>query len=341
MLAAGLFGALALALSTVRADSLLFKANNDRLKGRLLAEEGDVLVFDTERFGVMRVPRAEVTLTREDVAAAVDGAPVPETSAPTVVTAEGPSHPPADHAAMADPSADAAQLVMASQHEPTAKRSPWRMHVAFSLELIHDASDKAEWIFELRAERKWARDELRFEPRYEYKSDNDRTTSDLLKLKTYYRHDFGRWWFAQYLPYYELNRQFSVQGVPLDYQYVRNEFGGGIRVIDRPGSILRIGVAESFYNIYLLDYPIDISLRSESVFMEAELDLPWRVSLRNRGQVLWYSDGGGQGIGNELEVTKHLNDFWWIGVRHEYRVNAPELQGDDLSKLRVFLGVDF
>jgi hypothetical protein len=311
-----------------RADALVFKSNGDRLNGTLVAEQGDVLVFETERFGVLRVAREEVTLERAE-----------RETVRQVVSVNPPT--PSGRAVIADGSADAVQLAMVSASPPASKATPWHMHVAFSAELIRDTADKSEWIFEFRAEKKWERDELRFEPRYEYKSENDRTTSDLLKLKTYYRHDIGRWWFVQYLPYYELNRQFTFQGVPLDYQYLRNELGGGIRVIDRPGSILRVGVSESFYNIDFLDYPAHRSLRGESVFVEAELELPWRVSIRDRGQVLWYSDGAGRGIGNELEITKHLSDVWWIGIRHEYRVNAPELQGGDLSKLKVFLGVDF
>ncbi|CAM2775158.1 hypothetical protein [Rariglobus hedericola] len=326
LLVAGVSTVLAATLPGARADTLVFKNNGDRLKGTMVAEEGDVLVFDTERFGVMRIPRGNVTLEREDTVQ-VQAAAEENASAGNVVRA--------------DASADVAQLAMASKPDPASKKIPWHVRLAFSTELIEDTTNKAEWIFELRAERKWARDELRFEPRYEYKSENGRATSDLLKLKNYYRHDIGRWWFVQYLPYYELNRQFTYQGLPLDYQYLRNELGAGIRVIDRPGSILRVGAAESFYNIDLLNYDASLSLRSESVFVEAELDFPWRVSIRDRGQILWYSNGDEQGIGNELEITKHLNDFWWIGVRHEYRVNAPELQGGDLSKLKVFLGVDF
>jgi RNase P/RNase MRP subunit p29 len=328
MLAAAWVAAWSAAPGASRADSLTFKSNGDRLKGTVVAEEGNVVVFESERFGVLRVPRGEVTFEKDDMAAAQEVASV---NPPT----------PDGSAVMADGSADAAQLAMVSAEAPASRGTPWHMHLAFSTELIRDTADKSEWIFELRAERKWERDELRFEPRYEYKSENGRSTSDLLKLKTYYRHDIGRWWFVQYLPYYELNRQFTFQGVPLDYQYLRNELGGGIRVIDRPGSILRVGVSESFYNIDFLDYSAHLSLRGESVFVEADLELPWRVSIRDRGQVLWYSNGAGRGIGNELEITKHLSDVWWIGIRHEYRVNAPELQGGDLSKLKVFLGVDF
>jgi len=346
------------AASVMRADSLVFKSNGDRLRGTLVAEEGDVVVFDAERFGVLRVRRDEVLSLEREAVAPVAKKPAALAATEPAVIANGPdavattptavatspaagAAGPAGNAVMAEGSAEAAQLALASAKRDEAKKARWRMHVAFSTELIHDNANKAEWIFELRAERKWEKDELRFEPRYEYKAENDRTTSDLLKLKTYYRHDIGRWWFVQYLPYYELNRQFTYQGLPLDYQYFRNEFGAGVRVIDRAGSILRVGVAKSFYDIELLEYDAQISLHGKSVFIEAELDLPWRVSIRDRGQVLWYSDGLGQGMGNELEITKHLNDVWWIGVRHEYRLNAPELQGDDLSKLKVFLGVDF
>ena len=321
------------ATATGRADTLVFKSNGDRLAGTYVSTENGQIVFNTERFGIMRVGQTDAVV-EVDKPAVVAAQPAVAESKVT----EGAA---AFQSSMASSSADAAQLAMTPHAESAPKVNPWHVRLAFSTELTHDTADRTEWIFELRLERKWAKDELRIEPRYEFRSENDNTTADLFKVHGYYRHDIGRWWFLQYLPYYELNRQYTYQNLPLDYQYLRNEFGGGVRVVDQPGKILRVGVAKSFYNIHLIKYDQDVALDGESVFVEAELDLPWRVSIRDRGQFLWYSDGDDQGAANEVEVTKHLTDFWWIGIRHEFRMNAPELQGDDMSKLKLFLGVDF
>lgn len=318
--------------ATAWADTLVFKNNGDRLAGTYVSTENGQIVFNTERFGIMRIAQAEALVELESTAAGVSKPAISEPQAGDA----------AMQPAMASASAEAAQLAMsAPKAAAIPKADPWHVRLAFSTELTHDTADRTEWIFELRLERKWAKDELRIEPRYEFRSENDNATADLFKVHGYYRHDIGRWWFLQYLPYYELNRQYTYQNLPLDYQYLRNEFGGGVRVVDQPGKILRVGAAKSFYNIHLIKYDQDIALNGESVFVEAELDLPWRVSIRDRGQFLWYSDGDDQGAANELEVTKHLTDVWWIGIRHEFRMNAPELQGDDMTKLKLFLGVDF
>lgn len=315
------------------ADMLVY-GDGDRVSGRLVGREDGVIVFQSARFGELRVPETEATV--EPTAPVVPPAGA-DTGIGEKAYAVAPVGKPAP---AAEPDGVAVEGPVQDPAKPKRWWAPWSGRLAFSTELVADSSDRTESILELRLERKWKNNELRVEPRYEFKSDNDNTTVDIWKVRGYARHDLPKRLFVQYVPYYELNRQYTVDGIVADYELAQHQIGAGVRVLERKGSILRIGAAETFSSLEFRKQDANVSFSATSAFLEAELELPWRVSLRDRGQWLIY-DNGEVGWTNDLEVTKKLSADWLIGVRHEVRENSPELQGSDYTKLRVFFGLSF
>jgi hypothetical protein len=79
----------------------------------------------------------------------------------------------------------------------------------------------------------------------------------------------------------------------------------------------------------------------ESLFVEADWKLPWRMTLTERG-VSYYSIATGRdGWENKVELNKKLTETFSVGVRHETRHNSPEVRVQDYTLLKLLMGVDF
>jgi len=123
--------------------------------------------------------------------------------------------------------------------------------------------------------------------------------------------------------------------------------GIGYSLLESEPASLRVCVAENWLGLRLL-HPVqgNFTMWFESVFLEAEMDLPRGWKLRERGQIYFYRqdpDNRNSDVGwdNSIELTKQLTKLFSLSLRHEYRANRPSLQGADYNKLRLLLGLDF
>ena len=356
LVAGWLLGAAAWAVAAeVNAPDTLVYKDGDRVQGRLVSREGGVIVFISERFGELRVAAAD---------AAVEAAGKPAAVQPTTPAATAPAAPaatPAVAGASAGlPAADAKKKPVVDHEEEEPPGSlwerfspraltarvrgffgPWHGRLALSTEVVSDTTDRNNSAVDATLRRKWERDEVSFNGRFDYSETNQVATTDVVKGAALWRHDFNKKQFAQYRPTLEWNRASKRVGQPNDYVLLQQEIGVGFNVIGAPGKKLRTGVSENLFDLWNTAPLSNHSSRGvPSGFEEVEWALPWRMALTQRG--VWYPvrdrDDGWE---NKIELNKKLTETLSTSVRHEIRRNNPDGSAQDFSRLKLLFGLDF
>ncbi|HTO02903.1 MAG TPA: hypothetical protein VL069_04335, partial [Opitutus sp.] len=171
-------------------DELLFD-DGDRVRGRFIERDGETLVFQSERFGLLRIPAATAKLTlanppEPEVAEAVEGAG--EADADVEV-----EHFPFSPLALAE-------LLKGFF-------GSWHGRFTVSAEMMKDSAEHNSGTIEGRVSRKWTNDEVQLSGRYDYATlDQSTPSTDMIKGSGVWRHDFPSKLFAVYRPTLEWNR---------------------------------------------------------------------------------------------------------------------------------------
>jgi hypothetical protein len=313
-------------------DELVYK-DGDRVHGKLVERDETTIVFNSDRFGELRVLAADAVVILADHA--------PETTkAPVVAT-------PAKPQAVAEERADSERVSVWERFSPsvlTAKVrdyfGPWHGRLAISTEVVAEAADHNSLAGEAHLTRKWESDEVELSGRYDYSETNQVPATDLVKASALWRHDFRNTRFTQYRPTFEWNRASQRDGVPNDYVLLQQELGVGFTVVDRPSRQVRLGVSENLFDVWNSAPTADHTSRSViSLFDETEFKLPWRMTLSQRG--VWYPESGAQGWENRFELNKKLTETLSASIRHEIRRNNPDGSAQDYTRLKLLLGLDF
>lgn len=311
-------------------DELVY-ADGDRVRGHFVERSGDVLVFRSERFGLLRVPaaEAEVILVKS---------PEPEAEAAVVA---------------ATTVAQDGKVEVAPEWEwwpfsPIAMTralkeffGSWHGRFSAGAEILQDVSDHNSATVDGRLQRKWTRDEVQINARYDYSAVNEKAATDMVRADGVFRHDFPGKLFAVYRPSLEWNRAYYRSGVPADYVLLQQELGAGVNLLTAPARKVRVGVSENVFDTWVLPTEVHISQTVESLFAEIEAKLPWRITLTNRG--VWYYSiiENTDGWENRFEISKKLTETLTIGARHETRHNNPDVRSSDYERLKVLFGFDF
>lgn len=309
-------------------DELIY-ADGDRVRGELVRRDGDVIVFRSMRFGELRVKdsEAKVVVAERPVVAA---APASDVATAIKPGDEGETWP--------------WWYQLRPLHLTRYLRSvfgSWHGRLAMSTEVISDASDHSSVALEGSLRRKWHRDELKMNLRYDYYETERVTSTDLIKGDATWNHSFGRRWYSLYHPTMEWNRAFVASGgQPTDYVLLQQEVGVGLKVYETERGRLSVGVAENLFDVWVTAPQTRHVARGQgSAFVETEWKLPWQTTLSDRG-ILYYASGD-SGWENRFQVNKKLTETFSIGVSHELRYNNPDVRVSDYSKLKVMLGLDF
>jgi hypothetical protein len=270
-------------------DALVYK-DGDRLHGQLLRQEGNMLIFKSDRFGEQRVPAdlAVVIKGEKGAPAPVASAKVPIPASTRAPLAEAVTSPVIPSAA---DQVEAEKVTVWERFSPAVLTArireffgPWKGRLAFSTEVIADTADRSTLSLEGRVSRKWTSNEVQVSARYDYAQTNELTTTDMIKADGLYRHNFTKNSFAQYRPTFEWNRAVIRSGVPADYVLLQQEIGAGINLLTSPARKLRVGVSENLFDVWTTSVPTSHSSRTaESAFIETELKLPWGLLLTDRG----------------------------------------------------------
>ncbi|MBL9203198.1 MAG: DUF481 domain-containing protein [Opitutaceae bacterium] len=332
------------AIASTARDALAYP-DGDRVHGVLVAEQGGVLVFKSDRFGELRVPSTLATVIKGTRVAAEPAprsapspAPAPKTAAaaPAAATPKAPEPDSDEHESLWDrftPAALAARL--------RTMFGPWRGRLSFSTETVTDSADRSTSSYEASLRRKWPADEVQLSGRFDYSETNDVATTDVLKLWGHWRHDFNPRLFAHYRPTAEWNRASRLRGLPNDYLLLQQEFGAGYQLLGRPGRKLRLGVSQNLFDTWnSAPAPEHVARGVVSSFEEAEVALPWRMTLSQRG--VWYPAGDeADGWENRIDLNKKLTETLSTSLRHEIRRNNPDGTAPDFTRLKLLFGLDF
>jgi hypothetical protein len=322
-------------------DTLVYK-DGDRVHGVLVQEAGGTIVFKSDRFGELRVPAKDAVVIKGDRSlpkpAAVAATPPP----PGGVAARGVPKP---------KSADAEEeerMTIWDRFSPavlTAKIrntfGPWHGRLSFSSEVVSDTTDRNNSAYEGTLQRKWKADEVRFSLRFDYNETDDVATTDMVRASGQWRHTFNKTVFAQYRPSGEWNRASRVRGQANDYMLLQQELGAGFHLLTKPTRSFRVGLSQNLFDRWTLEPTRTHDSRGViSTFQEADLTLPWRITISQRG--VWYPvQDQKDGWENRVELNKKLTETLSTSVRHEIRRNNPDGTAQDYTRLRLMFGLDF
>ncbi len=318
-------------------DTLVYK-DGDRVQGVLVLETAELITFKSDRFGELRVPARDAVV--------IKGQKPP--AAPAAVAAPPAAPPPAAPAVSAAEAADQERLTLWDRFSPAVLTArvrnyfgPWQGRLAVSSEIVSDTAKRNNTSYEGRLQRKWTRDEVSLTLRYDYNETDNVPTTDLMRVGGLWRRTFNKSVFGQYRPSVEWNRASRLRGVPNDYFLLQQELGVGYNVLTAPTRKLRVGVSQN-----LFDRWTQVGERAHdsrgviSTFQEADLTLPWRITISQRG--VWYPVREQvDGWENRVELNKKLTETLSASVRHEIRRNNPDGTAQDYTRLRLMFGLDF
>ena len=321
-------------------DTLVYK-DGDRVRGMLVSDGGGTIVFKSERFGELRVPAADaVVIKAEKPAAPVAGAgkaPLPAAKPAVAATASASDKAEADRMSLWDLFSPAVLTAKVRNYF-----GPWHGRVSFSSEVVSDVAERNNSAYEAHLQRKWKADEVQLNGRFDYNQTNNATTTDLMKVSGQWRHDFSPRFFAHYRPSSEWNRATTLRGVPNDYVLLQQELGVGYQVLAKPSRKLRAGLSQNFFDTWSTVGATThtISRGVISTFEEAELALPWRITISQRG--VWYPvNEQPDGWENRIDLNKKLTETLSTSLRHEVRRNNPDGSAQDYTRLKLLFGLDF
>ena len=341
VLAIGLGGAVLRAAETVvAAPQVLIYADGDRVRGKLLERSGELWVFQSEKFGLLKVP---VSAARVEPAA--DGVAMAQSLAPKEAVAMSAPKPTSTHEDSDDlePEGWARFTPLALTQTMREFFGPWKGRFSISLEDVSDSSSRNTTLVELHMKRTWKRDEVDGTLRYDFSQTADVATKDLIKLTGSWRRDYAYKLFSIYRPTSEYNRAFKApDDVAVNYLLLQQEIGAGVNVFTTPQRKLRVGLSENLFDVWVVAPDSrHVAQTSESIFAELEWSLPWRLRLMERG--VWYPPfrSGSEGWENRLELNKKLTETLSVAIRHETRTNNPDVRTQDYTLLRLLVGLDF
>jgi hypothetical protein len=324
-------------------DVLVYR-DGDRVQGRLVEQADNILVFQSDRFGLLRVPQEAAVVIKGEKASGTATAATPPlvpvtTDLPGKREEQKAAQGEADRAAHGDWFYPA---VLASRLREFF--GPWRGRLAFSTDVVTDTSDRTTISLEGRLSRKWAANEVQLNGRYDYSETNALTTTDMLKADALWRHSFSKQKnsFVQYRPTLEWNRASRKAGLAADYVLLQQEIGFGMSLLSRPERKLRVGVSENLFDVWTTSPPTSHNSRAvESAFIETELRLPWGLLLSERGVYYYSFASQDDGWENRIELTKKFTETLSAAIRHETRQGSPDGTAQDYTRLRLLLGLDF
>jgi len=326
--------------ATTTRDTLAYK-DGDRVQGKLIAQQGDTIVFKSDRFGELRVPASDAVVIKGEKSAPAAGEAA---AVATHVEAAGIHPAPKTHAEQAEEE----RVTIWEKFSPSVLTArvrnffgPWHGRFAFSDEVVSDTASRNNVALEGKLQRKLARDEIELAGHYDYAKTNEVPTTDLLKATGSWRHDFNLKEFTQYRPSVEWNRASTRNGVLNKYLLLHQEIGVGLTVLAKPSRRVRLGVSENLFDIWNSAPTADHASRGVvSSFEEIELTLPWRMNLSQRG--VWYPvPHRRDGFEDRVELNKKLTETLSVAVRHEIRRNNPDGSAQDYARLKLLFGLDF
>ncbi|HVU25959.1 MAG TPA: DUF481 domain-containing protein [Opitutus sp.] len=309
-------------------DELVY-ADGDRVGGHFVRQEGDTIIFKSERFGLLRVPAKDAQLTlAKPTPAAEQAVKEPKPEGEKAEIWQWPFSPIAMAKALGE------------------FFGSWHGKFAVSTGVMHDTAEHDSVSAQAHLQRKWKNDEVELNGSYDFATANHVTSSDMVRANGSWRHDLPKSFFSTYRPTLEWNRNYyrdDAHQIPADYLLLQQEIGAGLNVVKTEKNKLRAGLSENIFTVWVTPAPVrSEELHTvESAFVEAEAKLPWRISISDRGTFYYSIAQDSEGWENHFQIDKKLTETLTMGVQHEVRTNDPRLNVADYRRLKFLFGFDF
>lgn len=244
----GLLVGLSLAPGAAWADTLVLRSG-ERLKGTVVRQEGEVVVFRSQALGEVRLPRAQVVAWPESYVLDVADEMALESQQPPEA-ADWPSTPaaPAPTAAPTAPEVEDGALAASApvplswwqrlrahpavdwwvSHRPLRE---WKSSVNFTYKLLEARDDRQDLNFRFESNRRTERGEYRLSARYDYveitnMAGNTYAATDRLQAGARLRHDLSKRTFLQG------DTRYLSDGVAKIDRELAQSLGFGWRLVD-------------------------------------------------------------------------------------------------------------
>ncbi|HWA85818.1 MAG TPA: DUF481 domain-containing protein [Opitutus sp.] len=309
-------------------DELVY-SDGDRVGGHFVRQDGDTIIFKSERFGLLHVPAKDAQLTLAK--------PTPAAKAAV---------------AAAKPEGEKTEIWQ-WPFSPIAMAKAlgeffgsWHGKFAVSTGVMHDTAEHDSVSAQAHLQRKWKSDEVELNGSYDFATANNVTSTDMMRANGSWRHDLPCDFFGTYRPTLEWNRNYyrdDAHTIPADYLLLQQEVGAGVNVIKKDQAKLRTGLSENIFSVWVTPEPVrsQETRTVESAFVEAELKLPWRISVSDRGTFYYSIVHDTEGWENHFQIDKKLTETLTMGVQHEVRTNNPGINVSDYRRLKFLFGFDF
>jgi len=132
------------------------------------------------------------------------------------------------------------------------------------------------------------------------------------------------------------------KGIPTDYILLQSEVGLGVNRLKRTQGQVSVGLSDNLFDVWVTAPDSPHTSRSvPSVFAKAEWELPWNLTLNNRGVVYYARSNRHTGFVNMLTLEKRLTAQLSVGARYEVRRNNPDVRISDFNLLQRYLGLEY
>lgn len=303
-------------------------ANGYALEGKIIGKDDKVLHLDSTLMGLIDIPLSNI--------AKIDEEPTAKAEEPSVATAPSAKETlPAP--AIAPQKSDIDRLL-----EHINFLSNWKTDLALGIGYVSGETDSASSSISFSTERKWTKQELRFEllQQYEKTTDSDGKSSvskDSLKTLGRYRNNFSERLFWQ------SETQYGYDNVKeIDYD-LRESLGLGWRVIKTERMNLALTPAASIQKKKVDGESKDMTY-APTLFEEFTFDLTKSTSFRQDLSILFPVNGDdGNSYHFSLKTKSMLSEHLSFNLLYLYDYDgsvAKEVEPGQHS-LNVLLGVSF
>lgn len=159
-------------------------------------------------------------------------------------------------------------------------------------------------------------------------------------------HDLSARWVLLYRPEAEYDGRNLEPDIAaqlgrsrINYGLLQNQIGVGYRLIDKPTYKTTVSANWAFLNLRLFHYAT-LNFDVPVVSVENDFTFPWKLSLKHNARAYYLISDDQLSMTSELELKKQLTDFFYLTLRHEYRVDFIS-EANELNRLRLLFGIDF
>lgn len=308
-------------VATLRADDWLEFNNGESVTGHYLKTDGNIIVFQSSRFGLLKVSVNDAHVVTGSVTTSAAPPVTPATVKVTPATAA--SKPPPPETTSAPP-------VMASA--PSRK---WKGRIDVLLDYVWDVIDNRETRVQGTAERLSGKEHYLFYANIDYLYNNHLLQQDRREGKFAWEHQLTRTLYSIAEPdYLHEIRQTSVD----QYQM---RVGVGARLFQTDRSQVRVAVLTYFSR---LDIPA-VNQRVENIYPAIRLDSKWQIfhglKFEQEGTAYYIPNGGESGVDNKTSLVKDIAGGITLTLQHEFHLEEIPHASATRNELKLLLGYGF